>query len=119
MHIRADAELGLQALSLTLAVAERTRPSPVSDYCAVLHDRDGCISWLFHMAGLPRLVTPEFTASLRPVPPGLVVTDESLIPDTYWVPQPPKLSRQEVLAALKAGTSVSGAALSNGGPHSG
>jgi hypothetical protein len=66
-------------------------------------------------AGLPRLVTPEFTASVRPVPPGLVVTDESAIPPAYWVPQPAKLNRQELIGRLKAGTPVPGAGLSNGG----
>jgi hypothetical protein len=58
--------------------------------------------------GIPRLVDPEFTASVRPVPKGLVVSDETLIPDQYWVPQPPKLNRQDLLA-------VPGAVLSNGG----
>jgi hypothetical protein len=66
-------------------------------------------------AGLPRLMDAEFTASVRPVAPGVVVTDEALIPPPYWVPQPPRLNRQELLIALKAGTRVPGAGLSNGG----
>jgi hypothetical protein len=65
--------------------------------------------------GLPRVNAPDFTASTRPVPPGLVVQDEAAIPADYWVPQPPKLNRQGLLSALKAGTAVPGAGLSNGG----
>ena len=66
-------------------------------------------------AGLPRVIAPDFTASARPVPPGLVVSDEQAIPPAYWVPQPPRLNRQELLGALKAGMAVPGATLSNGG----
>jgi hypothetical protein len=66
-------------------------------------------------AGLPRVVAADFTASVRPVPPGLIVNEETAIPPAFWVPQPPKLNRQELLAALKAGTAVPGASLSNGG----
>ena len=66
-------------------------------------------------AGLPRLIAPDFTASVRPVAPGLVVSDETLIPPDYWVPQPPKLNRQELISILKSGTTVPGAGLSNGG----
>lgn len=65
--------------------------------------------------GIPRLVDLEFTASVRPVPRGLVVSDENLIPPDYWIPQPPKLNRQELLVMLRAGTAVPGAGLSNGG----
>ena len=65
-------------------------------------------------AGLGKLVQPEFTVSLRPVPPALVIADESEIPSEYWRPQPPKLDRSALLAALRAGAVISGAALSNG-----
>ena len=58
---------------------------------------------------------PDFTASVRPVAPGLVVSNETLIPPDYWVPQPPKLNRQELISILKSGTTVPGAGLSNGG----
>jgi hypothetical protein len=66
-------------------------------------------------AGLPRLVAPDFTASARPSTPTLIVTDEGAIPPGFWAPQPPRLNRQELIAALKAGTAVPGAGLSNGG----
>ena len=40
---------------------------------------------------------------------------EDKIPAAYWKPQPPKLDRQGLLAALKAGTAIEGAALAP--PH--
>ena len=38
-------------------------------------------------------------------------TDDSLLPDTYLVPQPPKVDKAGIKAALKAGTAVTGAEL--------
>jgi hypothetical protein len=66
-------------------------------------------------ADLRKLEQPDFTASLRAVPPGLVVADESLVPQDYWKPQAPKLDRRGLLAALNAGASVAGVSLGNGG----
>lgn len=64
-------------------------------------------------ADIKKLVEPDFTASLRPLQPGLVVVAEDEIPSTYWKPQPDKLDRQAVLSVLKSGEAVPGAALSN------
>ena len=61
------------------------------------------------------LERPTFTLSLRRVPPKAEVTDESLIPSSYWQPQPPKLDKKALLSALKDGTIIPGANLSNGG----
>jgi hypothetical protein len=41
--------------------------------------------------------------------------DESHIPEAFWKPQQPKLDRRALLAALKAGEVIRGAALDNGG----
>jgi hypothetical protein len=65
--------------------------------------------------GLNKLVEPDFTLSLRSLPPQLVVTAENTIPEAFWRPQAPKLERQALLAALKAGEQVPGAVLDNGG----
>jgi hypothetical protein len=64
-------------------------------------------------AGIEKLLEPDFTASLRTSPPSVVVTDPQLIPEFCWIPQPPKLDRKRMLDALKAGTAISGAELSN------
>jgi hypothetical protein len=64
-------------------------------------------------AGIEKIVEPDFTVSLRTQPPIVVVTDPELLPEFCWIPQPPKLDRKRVLDALKAGTAISGATLSN------
>jgi hypothetical protein len=66
-------------------------------------------------ADLRKLTEPDFTVSLRPTPPPLVVTEETAIPATYWKPQPPKLDRKSLISALNSGIQVSGAILGNGG----
>jgi Gp157 protein len=67
--------------------------------------------------GLKKLQQPDFTASARSGPPGLVVTAEETIPTDFWVPQPPKLDRQGLLGSLKRGQAVPGAELSNPKPY--
>ena len=66
--------------------------------------------------GLKKLEQPDFTASARAGLPPLVVIAEDLIPADYWVPQPPKLDRQSLLAGLKRGGEVVGAQLGNPKP---
>ena len=67
-------------------------------------------------ASLKKLEQADFTASVRAGVPALVVEAESEIPADYWVPQPPKLSRSELLKALKAGSEVPGAYLGDPQP---
>jgi hypothetical protein len=62
-------------------------------------------------ADMQRLMQPDFTASLRQGAPVLEVLAEDQIPAVYWKPQAPKLDRQGLLAALKAGAAIDGAAL--------
>ena len=66
--------------------------------------------------GLNKLVQSDFTASVRDGPPILVVTAEDQIPNDYWIPQPPKLSRQALLNTLKCGATIPGAMLGNSKP---
>jgi hypothetical protein len=65
---------------------------------------------------LKKLTAPDFTASLRPGTPSLVVIDEAVIPSIFWEPREPKLDRQGLAAELKHGGEVAGAALSNPEP---
>jgi len=67
-------------------------------------------------AGLKKLEEPDFTASARAGPPLLVIVAEPEIPEPYWVPQPPKLDRQSLLADLKRGGVIQGAQLGNPKP---
>ena len=62
---------------------------------------------------LEKLCEPDFTVSLRISPPGVVITSEDDIPEWFWIPQDPKLDKRAILDAIKAGTAVSGAQLSN------
>ena len=66
-------------------------------------------------AGLRKIEQPDFTASARAGLPSLVVIAEDQVPETYWVPQPPKLDRQALLGDLKKGE-IAGAQLSNPKP---
>lgn len=51
----------------------------------------------------------KFTVSVSTTTPRVEVMDEDEIPEQYWIPQPPKLDKRNVLEALKAGRQVSGA----------
>jgi hypothetical protein len=66
--------------------------------------------------GLKKLEQPDFTASARAGLPLLVIVAEPEIPKAYWVPQPPKLDRQALLADLKRGAVIQGARLGNPKP---
>lgn len=62
-------------------------------------------------AVIATLTVADFTASLKQAPPTVEVLAEDKIPAIYWKPQPPKLDKQGILAALKLGTAIDGAAL--------
>jgi len=64
-------------------------------------------------ADLKKLTEPDFTVSLRPGRPPLMVIDEEAIPRAYWKPQPDKLDRQGLIAALGSGRDIPGAVLGN------
>ena len=62
-------------------------------------------------AEIDKLAEADFTASLRQGAPALDVVAEDKIPAAYWKPQPSKLDKQGLLAALKAGTEIEGVAI--------
>lgn len=66
-------------------------------------------------AELHKIELPIATISLRPIAASVSVADEADIPSDYWKPQPPKLDKAALLKALKAGETIPGASLSNGG----
>ena len=43
---------------------------------------------------LKKLAAPDFTASVRPGMPALMVIDEAAVPSIYWEPRDPRLNRQ-------------------------
>src|SRR5688500_10106974 len=51
--------------------------------------------------GFTKLEKPDFDESARAGSPAIIVIAEDKIPNTYWLPQPPKLDRQAILGELK------------------
>src|SRR5262245_15927470 len=65
---------------------------------------------------LKKLSAPDFTASIRPGMPALMVIDETAVPSIYWEPREPRLDRQGLANDLKQGAEIAGVALSNPEP---
>ena len=65
---------------------------------------------------LKKITAPDFTISIRPGTPALLVLDEAAVPSIYWEPREPRLNRQGLLNELKGGAEVEGVALSNPEP---
>jgi hypothetical protein len=62
-------------------------------------------------ADMPKLVEPDFSAALKLGAPSVEIQAEDKIPAAYWKPQPAKLDKLGILAALKTGTAIDGAVL--------
>lgn len=62
-------------------------------------------------AEIAKLIEPDFSASLKQGAPSVEIQAEDKIPAVYWKPQPPKLDKLGILAALKSGTEIDGAVL--------
>ena len=65
---------------------------------------------------LKKITAPDFTVSIRPGMPSLLVLDEAAVPSIYWQPSAPRLNRQGLLSELKEGADIKGVALSNPEP---
>jgi len=65
---------------------------------------------------LKKLSAPDFTASIRPGIPALMVIDEAAVPSIYWEPREPRLNRQGLANDLKQGAEIAGVALSKPEP---
>ena len=68
-------------------------------------------------AEFPLLEAPGIRVDTRRAPPVLVISDESLIPDTFRDPQPSRIDYQAIRDALKGGADVPGAALADTEPY--
>ena len=67
-------------------------------------------------ADIKKIAMPDFTAGLRKSKTAMRIIAEDMIPQSYWLPQPPKLDRAKIYAALQAGTKIAGAMLTNAPP---
>ena len=63
-----------------------------------------------------KITAPDFTVSIRPGMPALLVLDEAAVPSIYWQPVAPRLDRQGLLNELKDGADIKGVILSNPEP---
>ena len=76
---------------------------------------DNRASWLkdrlqtaMQMTGLAKLKTPYFTFGIQKNPVSVVLDADLLhIPDSYLIPQPPKVDKKAIGAAIKAGEEIS------------
>ena len=92
--------------------ALRGRIGDMQERCWARKKRELVCS-VMERADLKKVTEPDLTLSLRPARPPLAVVDEDLVPEAFWKPQPPKLDRQGLIAALSAGRDVPGAILGN------
>ena len=65
---------------------------------------------------IKKITAPDFTVSLRPAMPALLVLNEAVVPSIYWQPSAPRLDRQGLLSELKGGAEIDGVALSDPEP---
>jgi Gp157 protein len=65
---------------------------------------------------IKKITAPDFTVSIRPGMPSLLVIDEQAVPSIYWQPIAPRLKRQELLNELKHGSEITGVTLANPEP---
>lgn len=82
------------------------------------HERKRQLStWVMGCCGIAKLEASDFSVSLSHGQMRLQVVNEALIPPLYLVPQPPKLDKVSLAAALKRGDAVEGANLIAGDPY--
>ena len=103
-----------------LATGLKVRVAEMEDRLARLQDRAAkrrqIAKDVMVELDLKKLTAPDFTASIRPGMPALMVIDEAAVPSIYWEPREPRLNRQGLVADLKQGAEITGVALSNPEP---
>jgi Siphovirus Gp157 len=120
LHERIAAVIRLALVDGALRVGLRARMEHMKQRLSRLEVRTGKKREMALHAmcevGLTKLEQPDLTASIRAGSPALVVLCEQVIPEAYWLPQPPKLDRQVLLGELKRGALIPGTELSNPKP---
>jgi hypothetical protein len=104
---------------LTLASALGLRIEDMQKRLARIEQRAdrkrGLVAYVMGRTEIKKLEQPDFTVSVRATPRQLVIQDEKLIPEAFWIAQPPKLDRRRLGAAVAADPTIPGAILDNGG----
>lgn len=103
-----------------LATGLKARIAEMQDRLERLHDcaakRRQIAKDVMIELDLKKITAPDFTISIRPGMPALLVLDEAAVPSIYWQPSAPRLNRQGLLHELKDGAEIKGVALSNPEP---
>jgi hypothetical protein len=102
------------ALAAALSIRINDMQERISRFEQRAERKRALITSVMERADLKKLAEPDFTVSFRTTSPSLVITAEAEIPQDFWKPQPAKLDRQGLTAALRGGRSVPGAVLGNG-----
>ena len=103
-----------------LATGLKTRVAEMQDRLERLQDRASkrrqIAKEVMVELDLKKITAPDFTVSIRPGTPALMVLDEAAVPSIFWQPSAPKLNRQGLLSELKEGVEIAGVTLSNPEP---
>jgi hypothetical protein len=103
-----------------LATGLKTRVAEMQDRLERLQDRASkrrqIAKEVMVELDLKKITAPDFTVSIRPGTPALMVLDEAAVPSIFWQPSAPKLNRQGLLSELKEGCEIAGVTLSNPEP---
>ena len=67
-----------------------------------------------NVMGKKKVESGLFTVAIQKSPPTLKIDDDKYIPDGYWIPQPPKLDRKELLQDIKLGEEIEGVEIVQG-----
>lgn len=66
------------------------------------------------VTGKTKFKTALNSYSIGNNPPSLDISDESHIPESYWVPQAPKINKKDLLQAIKNGEEIQGVGIKQG-----
>jgi Siphovirus Gp157 len=103
-----------------LANGLKPRVAEMEDRLGRLQDRAAkrrqIVKEVMVQLGIKKITAPDFTVSIRPGMPALLVLDEAVVPSIYWQPSAPRLDRQGLLSELKGGAEIDGVSLSDPEP---
>jgi hypothetical protein len=103
-----------------LAIGLKNRIAEMQDRLARLQDcalkRRQIAKDVMLELDIRKIIAPDFTVSIRPGMPSLLVLDEAVVPSIYWQPVAPRLNRQGLLNELKDGADIKGVTLSDPEP---
>lgn len=121
LHEKLGAVIRSQLEDRTLSKALRARIEEMQERSRRLEYRveqkRDLVTTVMERAQIKKIVEPDFSVHMRQGPRPLVISDEAVIQEEYWRPQPPKLDRKKLIDDLKNGASLAGACLGNGSPN--